>query len=325
MSDDATDTFDCFGSRCSVHVSGEGPLGSAQEAVAAARAALLEWHQRFSRFIPDSELSRLNRNPHTRVETSSLMARLGACVRGAASLTGGLVDGTLLQALCSAGYTSDIAEPLPLTRALALAPPRRPAGPSPAARWRALEVDVSRPSITRPPGLAIDSGGIAKGLLADVLAERLEGHALYAVNCAGDVAIGGAPAAAPREIEVESPFDGTVLHSFGLTHGGVATSGIGRRAWLDPDGRPAHHLLDPASGLPAFTGIVQVTALAATALSAEVRAKAALLSGPRRAARWLPDGGVVVLDDGSHHILEPPPRVALEDLQQFARAGARHA
>ena len=49
---------------------------------------------------------------------------------------------------------------------------------------------------------------------------------------------------------------------------------------------------------PAFTGVVQATAIAPTALLAEVHAKSALLAGPEEAARWLPFGGVLVLDDG---------------------------
>lgn len=85
----------------------------------------------------------------------------------------------------------------------------------------------------------------------------------------------------------------------------MATSGIGRRSWLDAAGRPAHHLLDPATGRPAFTGVVQATALAPTAAEAEARAKAALLSGPEGASAWLPHGGLVVLDDGTHHVVEP--------------------
>jgi thiamine biosynthesis lipoprotein len=104
---------------------------------------------------------------------------------------------------------------------------------------------------------------------------------------------------------VESPFDGSIVHTFEVTRSGVATSGIGRRSWLDEEGRPAHHLLDPSSGRPAFTGVVQVTALAPSALVAEIRAKAALLSGPADAPAWLPDGGVIVLDDGSHRVFEP--------------------
>ena len=95
------------------------------------------------------------------------------------------------------------------------------------------------------------------------------------------------------------------MHGFELTTAAAATSGIGRRSWLAPDGRPAHHLLDPATGRPAFTGVVQATALAPTAVEAEWRAKAAVLSGPERAADWLAHGGVVVLDDGTHSV-QPP-------------------
>lgn len=313
MSDDASATFACFGSRCTVHVSGSGALGSPEEAVASARALLLDAHSRFSRFEPGSELSRLNGATDAAVPVSPLLARLAACVRGAASLTGGLVDATLLEEVRSAGYETDIAEPLTLAEALAEAPARHAAGPSDGAAWRRIEVDPSRSLITRPPGVAIDSGGLAKGLFADVLAEQLEGHAMFAVDCAGDIAIGGS-AREPRSVAVESPFDGSVLHTFAVEHGGVATSGIGRRSWRDRDGRPAHHLIDPSTGRPAFTGIVQASALAETALSAETRAKAALLSGPRGAARWLPDGGVIVLDDGSHHVFAPPPRLTVSRL-----------
>jgi hypothetical protein len=78
---------------------------------------------------------------------------------------------------------------------------------------------------------------------------------------------------------------------------------LGRRSWLDRGGRPAHHLLDPATGRPAFTGLVQVTALAPSALMAEVYAKAAILSGPHGAPAWLPHGGVIMRDDGSHEVL----------------------
>jgi thiamine biosynthesis lipoprotein len=165
-------------------------------------------------------------------------------------------------------------------------------------------------TVTRPPGVKLDSGGLAKGLFADVLAEQLAGHASFAVNCAGDLLVGGA-AGVTRPIEVESPFDGSTLHTFRLPRTGVATSGIGRRAWLDANGRPAHHLLDPSTGRPAYTGIVQVTALAPSALMAEIHAKAAILSGPRSARTWLPHGGVIVLDDGSHEVIEPPPLLTL--------------
>ena len=59
----------------------------------------------------------------------------------------------------------------------------------------------------------------------------------------------------------------------------VATSSVARRAWRGAGGTPAHHLLDPATGRPARTGLLAATALAPTALEAETLAKVALLTG----------------------------------------------
>ena len=296
--------FACFGSTCGVAVIGDAPGRSAQGAVALVRKFLLDWHERFTRFDPDSELSRLNADPREVVPVSDAMARFAEAVVTAAENTGGLVDGTLLGEVEAAGYRADLTTRLPLARGLELAPPRRAAGPSPLRRWERIRVDRAGRSISRPPGVALDSGGICKGLAADLLASILGAHATFAVEAAGDVRVGGARGI-PRPVQVASPFDGAILHKFSLVDAGVATSGIGRRSWLRPDGRPAHHLLDPATGEPAFTGVVQATAIAATALEAEVRAKAAVLSGPGTAPEWLPDGGVVVVEDGSHMVLGP--------------------
>ena len=291
MTVEAHIVFACFGSTCSVHVGADGGA----RAVARARRRLVSWHDRFTRFSPESELSRLNADTRPEVPTSPIMRRFATAVVDAARLTGGLVDATLLAQIESAGYTSDRGPSTLLRDALALAPPRHPAQPRPAARWPSLGVDDRSGVVRRPPGLLLDSGGLAKGLFADVVAETLSGRT-FAIDCAGDVRVGGHA----RRVDVQCPFDGRTLHHVMLADAGVATSGIGRRSWLDSRGEPAHHLIDPATGRAAFTGVVQATAIAPTALEAEVRAKAALLSGPERAAEWLPDGGVIVLDDGNH-------------------------
>jgi FAD:protein FMN transferase len=295
-------TFACFGSTCAVVVDDRGDGTAAREAVGDARRLMLDWHERFSRFLPDSELSRLNADPRSEVPVSALLGRLVEAVADAAARTGGLVDGTLLRELQAAGYRHDLGRPLPLPLALRLAPRRRAARPSRERRWRQLEFDRRTGVVRRPPGIAIDSGGLAKGLFADVLSGSLDLHAAFAIDCAGDLRLGGAAGLA-RAVEIQSPFDGGLLHTFSLADGGVATSGIGRRSWIDASGTPAHHLLDPATGRPAFTGVVQVTALAPTALEAEIRAKAAILSGPDGARAWLPDGGVIVADDGGVEVI----------------------
>ncbi len=297
------DAFACFGATCATLVAGDGARRSAAEAVAHVRRRLLGWHERFTRFTASSELSLLNADPRETVPVSATLARLAQSVVAAAELTGGLVDGTLLSEIEAAGYREDIRMPLPLPLALRLAPSRKPAAGRAGAPWRALGVDLERSLVHRPAGLALDGGGLAKGLFADILAADLTGHRSFAVDCAGDLRLGG-EGGLRRPVHVASPFGAKRLHTFELAGGGVATSGIGRRSWLDRRGRPAHHLLDPSTAAPAFTGVVQATAIAPTALEAEIRAKAAVLAGPEQAARWLPHGGVVVFDDGSYTCFE---------------------
>jgi thiamine biosynthesis lipoprotein len=303
---EAIEAFQCFGAGCAVLVTGPGPAGTPGQAARRAKRRLLDWHAQFSRFESGSELSRLNGDPHETVPVSSLMARFVDAALSAAAMTGGLVDPTLVSEIERAGYSEHFdAVSVPLARALALAPPRAPAAPSPAVRWREVTVDRNARTVTRSPGVRLDSGGIAKGMFGDILATVLGGHESFAVDAGGDVRFGGT-AGLLRPVQVASPFDDSVLHVFELRHGAAATSGIGKRSWLNGDGRPAHHLLDPASGRPAFTGIVQVTALAPTATEAEARAKAAILGGPGNVVRWLSHGGLVVYDEAAFEIVMAP-------------------
>jgi thiamine biosynthesis lipoprotein len=301
---EAIETFECFGSTVSVLVMGTGPAGTPLSAVGMVKRRLLEWHAQFSRFEPDSELSRLNADPRETVPVSPVMARLIEAIVAAGENTGGLVDATLLGQIEVAGYSGHFdAASVPLELALELAPPRAPAGPSMDSRWREVEIDRIRGTVTRSRGTRFDSGGIAKGLFGDILAAVLDGHQSFAIDCAGDLRLGGSGGLA-RPVEVASPFEDSKLHVFGLSGGAVATSGVTNRSWLDGEGHPAHHLLDPASGRPAYTGIVQATAIAPSGVEAEWRAKAALLAGPLRVRDWLRHGGLVVYDDRSCAVIE---------------------
>ncbi len=198
------------------------------------------------------------------------------------------------------------------------APPRRPAEPNPAARWRSFEVDDEAGTITRPPGVRFDTGGAGKGLAADLVAERLRGYSRFIVDCGGDIRIGGPDALLhPYEVFVEHPLTGERAHVLRLSNGGVATSGLNVRIWRDAEGRFAHHLLDPAGGKPAWTGLIGVTALGDTAVEAETLSKAALLSGPERGREVLAEsGGLLVHDDGRVEPVGPlsvKPRVRLPE------------
>ncbi len=290
--------FEALGGVVWIQAIGDGPT----QGPGRAESAIRDLQCRLTRFETNSELSRLNRDPRSSVPASPIMLRFAGVVGYAGKLSGGLVDATCLDAVELAGYTESI-DPEETQRQASVLPARsrgdsRQRGEAdPDSRWHEVSTDLEAGTVNRPPGIRLDSGGTGKGLAADVAAEELEGLESFAVSCAGDIRFGGT-AGIGREIQVASPFEGEPsVATLRLSEGAVATSGITRRSWIDPDGRPAHHLINPATGSPAWTGVTQVTAIAPTGVEAEVRAKAALLSGPQGAARWLVHGGVVVLDD----------------------------
>jgi thiamine biosynthesis lipoprotein len=243
------------------------------------------------------------------VPAPPLVRRAVAAGIAAAELSDGLVDPTLVGEIEGAGYVASRAgmAGAPLAEALADAPPRHPAHPRADARWRELAVDEDAGTVTRPPGLRFDTGGAGKGLAADMVAERLRGYPRYVVDCGGDIRIGGAGALAwPYEVFIEHPLTGERGFLIRLGFGGIATSGLNVRIWRGADGRHLHHLLDPATGEPAWTGLIGATALGDTALEAETLAKAALLSGPDEGRRRLAEkGGLMVHDDGTTELVGP--------------------
>jgi thiamine biosynthesis lipoprotein len=272
------------------------------EAIERVIRLLGDYDRRLSRFRPDSELCALNADPRTTVPVSPLLGEAVSVAIAAAQRTDGLVDPTLLGDLERAGY-ADSWQPrrrADLRAALErLGGTRTCAAPRSPAYWKRVIVDERAGTISRPAGLRIDTGGTGKGHAADLAAALLDDYETWAVDCGGDVRIGGTAGRA-RVAEVEDPFGDGSTAVIPVANGAVATSGLRSRIWIDADGRPCHHVLDPSSGRPAFTGLVAATALAPTAVEAEALAKAALLAGPGRAPSFLTEHGGLTIDDAGH-------------------------
>jgi thiamine biosynthesis lipoprotein len=299
-------TFELSGDRVAVIVDGSAPDGrGAQFATLLAHAQLQDVHRRLSRADPASELSQLNGAGEAVVPASRLMRRLARAVVEAGERSGGLVDATCLGALEPADHASPGARlgPPDVHELIAAPARRRPARPHPDRAWASIEVDAGAHTITRPPGVRLDGGGLATGLGADLLASTLAGYPAFAIDCAGDVRIGGS-AGRPRTVLVPNPFGGPPVHRVQLRSGAAATSAIAQRSWRGADGSVGHELLDPATGRPAWTGVVQATAFAPTALEAEILARTALLRGPDDGRFALVHGGVLILEDASVHVVE---------------------
>jgi thiamine biosynthesis lipoprotein len=299
-------------------------LASPGAPLAAAREELERLASHLTRFDSGSELARLNRDPRAAVPASAVLRAAVRAALAGARLTGGLADPTLLDALERAGYLRSLSgrPRADLREALLRAPVRRPARPRSGAAWPLVAVEDRRGLVLRPPGVRLDLGGSAKGLIADRLVALLSAAGPCIVDCGGDVS-----AAGRHDVDVLHPLTGEPVARLPVDDSAAATSGIGARLWWDADGRPAHHLLDPATGTPAWTGVLAATALAPAAAMAEALAKAAVLAGPAGAATLLRRyGGVVVTDDGAVRTVgaaaRPRTRVPAASLRREAPAPA---
>ena len=224
----------------------------------------LERERVFSRFIPQSELNRVNASAGRPVLVSPLFAETLRVALQAADDTEGLVRPTLGAALEAAGYTRDSSLLAPDPQ-----PPELPRPPGPVMTFGRV--------VGLAAGVSLDLNGVVKSLAVDDALALLSGEGF--VSAGGDLAARG-------ELAVALPGDGSVS----LRRGALATSGNTKRWWLR-GGRVQHHLIDARTGSPAASPWSQVTACGATCLAADIAAKAGFLLGEQGPC-WLDERGI---------------------------------
>jgi thiamine biosynthesis lipoprotein len=226
--------------------------------------------ERFTRFNQQSELSRFNASEGGEVSLE-LFYLLKECARFY-QLTEGVFDPSVLPDLEKIGYTK--AKNIQIS------------GLGKAHQFSELKFDETEKTICKPRGLLLDLGGIGKGYVVDMVADRLsKKYANGIVDAGGDMRVLGCD----REqnigywaIDVENPLDvSRTLATLALTDCAVATSGSNRRHWRKA-GRSYHHLIDPLLGTSAASEMSQVTAIASRAVEADVFAKTLFILGLER-------------------------------------------
>jgi FAD:protein FMN transferase len=241
------------------------------DALQAAEREIRRLEGLLSRFLADSQLSRLNREKQ--IAAGPELAEVVELALAGRESTGGRFDPTVHDAVVAAGYD----------RSFELMPPESPAGdpPAPIRCGGGVQLDRRARAIRLDPDVRLDLGGIAKGYSADRSAEVLSAAGPCLVNIGGDLAARGVPDDGAWAVGVEVD-EGTL--SLSLERGAMATSGRDRRRWRR-GGVPVHHVIDPGTGLPAATDLLRVTAVASSAAWAEILATGFLVAGADAAAR----------------------------------------
>lgn len=246
---------------------------------------------RFSRFAADSELAQLNR-ANGSVSISEELLELLLRARAHAIDTGGIFEPAVGAAMLASGYD----------RSFVPGAFDRDDAPTvaPYASIAMLDIDEEGRRVSRPSHVQIDLGGFLKGLTVDRAATLATTPMI--VDAGGDAVLRGAPAGdAGWTVDIEDPQDSTrSIGAICVRDQAVATSAGNRRRWRRGS-QLVHHVIDPRTGAPAQTDVVQATVLAPTAELADVMAKVAFVLGAEGAMRELERRGlsaVLVLHGG---------------------------
>lgn len=260
----------------------------AEDAAVAVEREVARIEARYSRYRPDSELSRINNIAAVGgslvldAETAGLIEYAYACFRksdGLFDITSGLLRKAWNFGLGTLPTEKMIAELLP--------------------RIGLSKVEWSNPRLTfGTAGMELDLGGIGKEYAADRAAQIAGtmgiGHGL--VNLGGDVRVIGLDGP-PWRIGIRHPrHSDALMITVKLAFGGIATSGDYAR-FIEVDGRRYCHILDPRSGW-SVQGLQSVTVIGDDCLVAGSLATMAMLKG-YEGSNWLRSLGVrhIVMDD----------------------------
>ncbi|MCH4294528.1 FAD:protein FMN transferase [Shewanella sp. 3B26] len=280
-------------SDCELLFIGEGEV----QAKALAELAIAEVRRieaKYSRYLPGSELSRINGLAGSGIcidaETHGLLQFAANCF----SLSGGLFDITTapLQQLWRFGYKNHGVKNRCLPEEKQISSVLDYIG------FERLGIDSN--SLWLPAGMSLDFGGIAKEYAADRALLLMERHAkslgfdvAVLVNLGGDIAASRYPWLIGVE-GIHAGCDSHLLKSeasglIAFPGGGLATSGDTKRFVL-VDGKRVGHILSPKTGYPVPDAPRSVTVLAPSASAAGMLSTMAMLKGEGAEAFLLGEG-----------------------------------
>jgi len=218
-----------------------------------------------SRHKASSEISRINSTPiGTAVPVSDTTRELIAVGLRYARLSDGAFDptvGTLVRLWGIGTENARIPTPNEIQSTLPLVDYRAVSiAPSTVILKRQSPISASNSA-----RMTLDLGGIAKGWIADRVAEFLQrnGERNFLINLGGNIVVSGSkPSGKAYRIGMQDPFGdrGEFLGIFTVEGGSVVSSGIYER-FFELDGKRYHHILSTSNGYPISNGLAGVTIL----------------------------------------------------------------
>lgn len=273
-------SFRALGTRCEVQFTATS-TEQAREFECATVAWVQAFEAKYSRFLPDSMVSRINAAAGQHwIETDEDMEQMLGIGDALYAMTGGVLDPTALPLIWLWDYKS--AKPaIPALEKIASA--------LQLVGWRKVQRSPGKIFLPKR-GMALDFGGFGKEYAVDIVAQIAAKHGIanVLVDFGHDLRALGAPAPRPCwHIGLEDPKrPGAYSGSIGVTGKGVASSGDYLRCFTI-NGRRYGHIIDPRTGWPVANGCTQVTVIADTCLQAGVLSTTAFVLGLKQGAEFI--------------------------------------
>lgn len=238
----------------------------------------------FSRFVPGSDIWRINQSAGIQPEklshaTFEVLSRAAAFSRTCP----GCFDVTIEPLVSLWSTSKETGEP-----------------PDDAGIHQALSLVNSEDLILDPwgitaqmryPGQSVDLGGIGKGFAGDRVVEvyRRFGVTSAYSNLGGNVVtLGAKPDGSPWQVGIQHPrHPDRLIGVVGVIGESVVTSGDYQRFFTDRHGIRRHHILNPATGYPAESGLVSVSVVAEKSIDADALSTILFVSGLERGLECL--------------------------------------
>jgi thiamine biosynthesis lipoprotein len=259
-----------------------GPF--AEESLEAVCREIERMEELLSRFLPDSDISRVNRTAGSKSEIISLDTYevVSKAVEFSRNFPG-CFDVTIgpLVNLWNSGKSKDAQrDEFSINQVL------------PLVNYRDLTLDPWEMTAgLRNKGQSIDLGGIGKGFTGDQILEIYREYGISSAysNLGGNVVtLGAKPDGSPWHVGVQHPRqESQLIGSVSVVNQTVVTSGDYQRYFTDSQGKRYHHILNPTTGYPAESGLISVSVITDTSLVADALSTILFVAGMKKGLEYL--------------------------------------
>lgn len=246
---------------------------------------LVDFEQKYSRFIPNNYLSSLNESEF--FNASDDLLELIAAGENYYKKTNGLFDPTIYNYLVNEGYN--------VSKNKGFYNKKLPKFTADIYNFSNIRIDYKAKTIVKPKSLHIDFGGIGKGYIVDKIVQWIgKKYSDFCIDAGGDMYLGGTDTTNKYPywaIEIDNSLNDMELPTLIIKDKAVATSGIGKRTWKMEE-TVKSHIINPSTQKSVENDLFSVTVIGNNTVYADVYAKTLLLLGSTDGLKYSNKGDI---------------------------------